>query len=208
MTQETKLTREQFYENLKPGDVFLLPLEVTEIGYTKTQSVPLKPTSVWLVGIPEWLESALKESYHGAVKIWVDDLHSLLLARQLEIKKDKPKTERPKIVCLCASTRFYEKFQEANYWETMNGNIVLSVGFYKDKGNIPPVTEEEKKALDKLHLKKIDLADEILVLNVGGYIGESTTNEIKYAMLSGKKIRFLEEPENNVIGYMQPEGEE
>jgi len=50
-----------------------------------------------------------------------------------------------------------------------------------------------KAKLDELHLRKIDLADEILVLNVGGYIGESTRNEIEYAKLIGRTIRYLEE---------------
>lgn len=109
--------------------------------------------------------------------------------------------DRPKIVCLCGSTRFYPAFQEANYRETMAGNIVLSVGFYphaqsemhgEDKGCTP----EQKIALDELHKRKIDLADEILVLNVGGYVGDSTASEMAYATRHGKNIRFLE-PDNS-----------
>lgn len=106
---------------------------------------------------------------------------------------------RPKIVCLCGSTRFYEYFQRKNYELTMEGNIVLSVGFYphaqkevhhsEDLG----CTKEQKIKLDQLHLRKIDLADEILVLNVGGYIGHSTGMEIEYARIAQKTIRYLEE---------------
>jgi hypothetical protein len=78
---------------------------------------------------------------------------------------------RPKIVCLCGSTRFYEAFQLANYEETMAGRIVLTVGFYphsQEQAHHESVgcTSEQKKALDQLHLRKIDLADEVLVLNV------------------------------------------
>lgn len=104
---------------------------------------------------------------------------------------------RPKIVCLCGSTRFYSEFQRQNYLETMAGKIVLSVGFYPHAqnemhGEQVGITPEQKVALDFLHLRKIDLADEVFVLNVGGYIGESTTNEINYARNTGKPIRFLE----------------
>jgi hypothetical protein len=105
--------------------------------------------------------------------------------------------DRPMIVCLCGSTRFYEAFQRANYEETMAGRIVLSVGFYPHSakqahGEAVGCTPEQKEALDRLHLQKIDLADEILVLNVGGYIGESTLREIRHAMRTGKRVRWLD----------------
>lgn len=105
--------------------------------------------------------------------------------------------ERPKIVCLCGSSRFYQQFVEANYRETMAGRIVLSIGFYPHAqneihGGEVGVTPEQKVALDELHKRKIDLADEVLVINVGGYIGESTGSEIQYALNRGKDVRFLE----------------
>jgi deoxycytidylate deaminase len=106
---------------------------------------------------------------------------------------------RPRIVCLCGSTRFYAAFQEANYRETMAGRIVLSVGFYPhakaEAGHGEGVGHDsvEKIALDALHKRKIDLADEALVLNVGGYIGESTRSEINHALTSGKPVRYLED---------------
>lgn len=120
---------------------------------------------------------------------------------------------RPVIVCLCGSTRFYEAFQEANYRETMAGRIVLSVGFYRPlikqrvtvdgcMGETPAIIEvhgqavgctpEQKVELDRLHCEKIDLADECLVLNVGGYVGESTRREVLHAARGGKTIRWLE----------------
>lgn len=115
------------------------------------------------------------------------------LEKWLELRDDLPK-----IVCLCGSTRFYEKFQEANYTETMAGNIVLSVGFYphaqKEVHHSEDVgcTAEQKVALDALHKQKIDLADEVFVLNVNGYIGSSTRGEIEHAESKGKVIRYLE----------------
>lgn len=110
--------------------------------------------------------------------------------------------ERPKIVCLCGSTRFYKEFQRANYEETMAGRIVLSVGFYMHEseaahGEKWGCTPEQKIALDALHMRKIELADEVLVINVGGYVGESTRNEIKHAKSLGKPIRWLEEAKSN-----------
>jgi hypothetical protein len=104
---------------------------------------------------------------------------------------------RPQIVCLCGSTRFYEEFMEANYLETMAGRIVLSVGFFMHRadtqhGQVIGCTPEQKLALDELHKRKIDLCDEIYVLNVEGYIGSSTRGEIDYATAAGKPIRYLE----------------
>lgn len=107
-------------------------------------------------------------------------------------------TTRPAIVCLCGSTRFYEAFQQAAYDLTMAGKIVLSVGFYPHAKALHGQGEgvghdgAQKLALDELHKRKIDLADEVLVLNVGGYIGSSTRGEIDYALAHGKPVRYLE----------------
>lgn len=102
---------------------------------------------------------------------------------------------QPWVVCLCGSTKFKETFMEMNFLETMAGRIVLSVGFFahaeKEKYDLSPY---EKEKLDELHLRKIDLADEIFVLNVGGYIGQSTKREIEYATKTGKHVRYLEPP--------------
>jgi hypothetical protein len=105
--------------------------------------------------------------------------------------------ERPLIVCLCGSTRFYKEFTEINYKETMNGRIVLSVGFYPHAqaemhGEEVGITTHQKFALDQLHKRKIDLADEVFVINVGGYVGKSTHEEIEYALVRRKPIRWLE----------------
>jgi len=104
---------------------------------------------------------------------------------------------KPKVVCLCGSTRFKDAFDEANYRETMMGRIVLSVGFFmhasgNKHGEDIGATPEQKIALDELHKRKIDLADEVLVLNINGYIGESTRSEIEYAEAHKKPLRYLE----------------
>lgn len=102
--------------------------------------------------------------------------------------------DRPVIVCLCGSTRFHDAFERANFEETLQGKIVLTIGcdFRNPELIVWGLTQADKERLDELHLRKIDLADEILVLNVGDYIGESTHNEIVYALHHGKRIRFLE----------------
>lgn len=103
--------------------------------------------------------------------------------------------EIPKIVVLCGSTRFHDVFVQANFAETMKGNIVLSVGFFGHSavhGEGVECSKEQKKFLDELHKRKIDLADEVLVMNVDGYIGSSTRSEIEYAQRTGKPIRYWE----------------
>jgi hypothetical protein len=103
---------------------------------------------------------------------------------------------RPTIVCLCGSTRFSAAFRTANLTETLNGKIVLSIGIDtrsdEDLLLAGTITPADKEKLDELHLRKIDIADEILVLNVGGYVGVSTQHEINYAKLAGKVVRWLE----------------
>ena len=101
----------------------------------------------------------------------------------------------PRIVCLCGSTRFWKAFQEVSLRETMAGRIVLSVGCDTASDEDHGITRDQKERLDELHLRKIDLADEVFVLNVGGYIGESTGNELAYALASRnprKVVRTLE----------------
>lgn len=98
---------------------------------------------------------------------------------------------KPKIVCLCGSTKFEQAFKSANREESLKGNIVLSVAMFGHNEGLD-MTGPEKHIFDELHMRKIDLADEILVLNVGGYIGESTAREISYAKSIFKPIRYLE----------------
>jgi hypothetical protein len=105
----------------------------------------------------------------------------------------------PKIICLCGSTRFKDAFDEANYQLTMAGNIVLSVGFMmhatgNKHGEDVGATPQQKIELDELHKRKIDLADEVLILNVGNYVGDSTRSELAYARKLGKVIRWLVPP--------------
>jgi hypothetical protein len=105
----------------------------------------------------------------------------------------------PTIVCLCGSTKFMEAFQAANLRETLAGRIVLSVGCYTKSdhdifGSLKPYDAGKlKEKLDRLHKRKIDLADEIFVLNVNGYIGDSTRSEIEYAKSTGKTVRYMVE---------------
>lgn len=106
--------------------------------------------------------------------------------------------DRPTVVCLCGSTRFSEAFRKANFDETLAGRIVLTIGcdmkgdaeLFADKSEAE--LNEIKTRLDKLHFAKIDLADEVLILNVGGYVGESTRREWQYAMNTNKGVRWLE----------------
>lgn len=96
-----------------------------------------------------------------------------------------------KVITLCGSTMFKDDFLRQQKRLTLEGNIVLSVGFFE-------ITEDDKLDDDKLklikdiHMKKIDMADEIFVINKGGYIGSSTKSEIDYALKNGKIVNYLE----------------
>ena len=96
-------------------------------------------------------------------------------------------TDRPEIVCICGSMRFAEEMRTANRELTFAGAIVLAPG---DPDPSQTVTPEQKAALDDLHRRKIDLADRVLVVNPGGYVGESTGREIDYARSTGTPVSF------------------
>lgn len=104
-----------------------------------------------------------------------------------------------KVITLCGSTRFKDEFMEAQKRLTLEGNIVISVGLFGHAGdaevweNMDEGTlTKTKEMLDDMHKRKIDMADEIYVINVGGYIGSSTKSEIEYAKARGKGILYLE----------------
>jgi len=96
------------------------------------------------------------------------------------------------VITLCGSTRFKEQFLEVQKRLTLAGNIVISVGLFGHSGDDEVWTEGTKEMLDDMHKRKIDMADAIYVINVGGYIGESTRSEIEYAREKGKRILYLE----------------
>ena len=104
-----------------------------------------------------------------------------------------------KVITLCGSTRFKDEFMEAQKRLTLQGNIVISVGLYGHAGDQEVwdgmdegTLSKTKEMLDDMHKRKIDMADAIYVINVGGYIGESTRSEIDYAKKHGKQILYLE----------------
>ena len=97
-----------------------------------------------------------------------------------------------KVITLCGSTRFKDAFMDAQKKLTLEGNIVISVGLFGHSGDTEVLTEGVKEMLDDMHKRKIDMADEIFVINVGGYIGSSTRSEIEYAQKTGKTVVYLE----------------
>ena len=104
------------------------------------------------------------------------------------------------VITLCESTRFKEEFMMAQKRLTLKGHIVISVGLFGHTGDEEVwdgmdegTLSKTKEMLDDMHKRKIDMADEIFVINVGGYIGDSTRSEIDYAIEHGKKIRYLED---------------
>ena len=99
---------------------------------------------------------------------------------------------RYKVITLCGSTRFQDAFIKAQKKLTLEGNIVISVGLFGHAGDSEVWQDGVKKMLDDMHKRKIDMADEIFVINVGGYIGYSTRSEIEYACSTEKVVRYLE----------------
>lgn len=106
-----------------------------------------------------------------------------------------------KVITLCGSARFQKEFMREQKRLSLEGNIVISLGFFDSPenketwNNMNENTRQEKMAMLKdMHKRKIDMADEIFVINPNGYIGESTKSEIAYAQQNHKPVRYLEEP--------------
>lgn len=107
------------------------------------------------------------------------------------------------VVTLCGSTMFKDEFYEAQKRFTLEGNIVISVGLFGHAGNQEVwdgmgedtlskwFCVKTKEMIDDMHKRKIDMADSSYVINVGGYIGESTRSEINYAEKTGKRCIIL-----------------
>ena len=107
------------------------------------------------------------------------------------------KTNRPKIVVLCGSSKFVDIMAVAE-WLIERDELAITMGlnllphWYPDCPS-DHLAEHEgcAEAMDELHLRKIDLSDEIFVVDWDGYIGKSTANEIEYAKKNGKDIRYF-----------------
>lgn len=105
-----------------------------------------------------------------------------------------------KVITLCGSTKFKDEFLKAQKDLTLKGNIVISVGLFGHSGDFEVwenmdegTLTKTKEMLDDMHKRKIDMSDEIFVINVNGYIGDSTKSEIEYAIKTGKKVNYLED---------------
>jgi hypothetical protein len=164
------------------------PVEVV----AKPATPPVEPTAEQVEEMTDLLSDADtgRESYGASYQ----SMARAVLRRYGLPPKPPTGTPRPTVVCLCGSTRFMDAFFEVGWSETLAGKIVLSVGVCKhatDHG-AEALGQDVADRLDELHLRKIDLADEVYILNVGGYIGESTARELAYAQSKGKRIRFLE----------------
>lgn len=144
---------------------------------------------------------------------WLSNARSMGIANHMDCgikmeRVDPDATQQPTIVCLCGSTRFMDAFRSANLQETLAGRIVLSIGCDTksdaDLLALGELTKEAKAALDELHKRKIDLADEVLILNVDDYIGDSTRSELEYARAKGKRVRWLTQSQHALLSEQEP----
>ena len=97
-----------------------------------------------------------------------------------------------KVITLCGSTKFKDDFLREQKRLSLEGNIVISVGLFGHSGDGEVWNDGVKEMLDDMHKRKIDMADEIFVINKDGYVGTSTRSEIDYAIATGKKVAYME----------------
>jgi len=108
------------------------------------------------------------------------------------LRAQQVRENQPQIVCLCGSARFTDVMLETQWELTKKGCIVLSWCALPEKTARIEDQEGVKEIVDQVHKRKIDLCDRVFVINVDGYIGESTRSEIDYAIAHGKPVGYLE----------------
>jgi hypothetical protein len=108
------------------------------------------------------------------------------------LRKDKYMVGNYKVVTLCGSTKFKDEFIKVQKELTLQGYIVISVGLFGHSGDNEVWSDNTKIMLDDMHKRKIDMADEVFVINKNGYIGDSSRSEIEYAITTGKVVNYLE----------------
>lgn len=103
---------------------------------------------------------------------------------------------RPEVVCLCGSSRFVAEMAILAWELEKEGRIVLSLHllpkWYTEAADHQAEVEGIAEAMDELHLRKIDISDRVLVVNIDGYIGDSTTREIAYCKMTQTPLSYLE----------------
>ena len=140
-------------------------------------------------------EAVVYQAMYGDFRYWIrpkSNFFEEVMHEGRKVPRFQPIQGKFPVITLCGSTRFKEQFLEAQKRLTLEGYIVISVGLFGHSGDDEVWTEGTKEMLDEMHKRKIDMADEIFVINVGGYIGSSTRSEIEYAQAHGKIVRYLE----------------
>lgn len=97
-----------------------------------------------------------------------------------------------KVITLCGSTKFKDEFLREQKRLSLEGNIVISVGLFGHSGDDEVWSDGKKEMMDDMHKRKIDMSDEIFVINKNGYIGSSTKSEIEYAIKTNKPVNYME----------------
>lgn len=143
-------------------------------------------------GVKAYARKLADKYYKEGHEKFADAVLSAIGEKEVPMATMDSDHEKMKVVTLCGSTRFKEQFLEQQKRLTLEGNVVISVGLFGHSGDEEVWKPGTKEMLDKMHLQKIDMADEIFVINVGGYIGESTRREIAYAESKGKIVKYLE----------------
>lgn len=144
----------------------------------------------------QWVEANSVNECSFSVITWLNSLGMLRKVPQPNLYDELKKSESSddtynyKVITLCGSTKFKKEFIEVQKRLTLNGAIVISLGLFGHSGDEEVLTDETREMFTNMHKQKIDMADEIFVIDVDGYVGEATRSEILYAIQKGKIVRF------------------
>lgn len=186
--------------------------EVWEDGSVKIEGVDYEIKSDWIENKIEFPIVSREITHRYRINVCVplkqqdvslidkvnnSESEAVVELKQSENKDKIEEADKQKIVCFCGSTRFAEYFMIKRWELEKQGIITFGINIlpnnYFADGNAHGAEQENvKDILDELHKRKIDLSDEVFILNVGGYIGESTRSELDYAIKIGKPVKYLE----------------
>lgn len=186
------------------GDVAIqieIPVRDTVPGEDRSSSEPITERGLYLMAdTPLTAHPLALEDGSGDKRLLVECLEEHLAGNQLDrLLRELSLSPYlgdsiPEIVCLCGSTRFKDEYLREQERLTMEGKIFHTVGMFGHSDDVD-LSADEKEMLDELHKRKIDLADRVHVIDVDGYIGDSTRAEIEYAERHGIPVTRYSERE-------------
>ncbi len=194
------------YHDKEKSSFTILKLKMSDIIYVVNRSKWVDDWNLINIKCAKEMGKAIIYSYEDPDRLFqhtvpvelksMTDWMKTFGMKKVEKNDTVPNPERLEIVTLCGSRKFVNEMNLISNFMTLQGKIVLKPAIFDfEKFTVDLFDNETHNKLDKIHRAKMDMSDLIYVVNVGGYIGENTREEIEYAKSKGMKISYTVDPE-------------